>query len=123
MKMRFSFRTKIVSAVCGIVVISALVDAVQMYRETAREKINSLNHFSVVAEQVSNGIAAQFYERYGDIQAFALNPVLQNPNNSAAISDLLNKYAALYGIYDVILYVDPNGKFIASNTLNPGGSN
>ncbi|WP_186647526.1 methyl-accepting chemotaxis protein [Fluviispira vulneris] len=69
---------------------------------------------------LGNAIAAQFYERYGDVQAFAINPVFAE-NDKKKMQEALNQYSTLYGIYDIILYVDMNGNFIASNSLSPKG--
>lgn len=69
---------------------------------------------------LDKGIAAQFYERYGDVQAFSINPALQT-KNTIEITEIFNNYAAMYGIYDVILYVDTQGNFIASNNKTAAG--
>lgn len=72
------------------------------------------------ARDLGNKIGAQFYERYGDIQAFAVNPVVKELNVNK-LPEYLDQYVKLYGIYDVILVVDKNGKFIASNTTDSDG--
>lgn len=69
---------------------------------------------------LDKSISAQFFERYGDVQAFAINSILQT-KNLKKITENLNNYAKMYGIYDVILFVDTNGKFIASNDTSPNG--
>lgn len=92
----------------------------------------AVNHFSHSYEQATNmrikgqanglseKIAAQFYERYGDVQAFALNPVVKELNQSK-LSYYLDEYVRLYGIYDVILVVDKQGNYIGSNSKDTGG--
>jgi len=72
------------------------------------------------AYELTSSIADQFYERYGDAQTFALNPILQT-GNSAAIGDYFNKVSALYGIYDLILFVGMDGRLKAVNTQGPDG--
>ncbi len=67
------------------------------------------------AANLSAKISAQFFERYGDIQAFALNPLAKQLDGKK-LPNYLDAYVKLYGIYDVILVVDKNGNFIASNT-------
>jgi methyl-accepting chemotaxis protein len=74
--------------------------------------------FTSYAPVLTESIAAQFYERYGDAQAFALNKVLLSKNKSD-ITKVLNEYAVLYGIYDLILFVGAEGNLIASNSVSP----
>lgn len=72
------------------------------------------NSIKSASEELGSKISAQFYERYGDVQAFALNPDLRTFNKKN-LSNELNDYVKLYGIYDLILVVDNNGQLIASN--------
>jgi hypothetical protein len=79
-----------------------------------------LKSYEAAAVSLSDAIGAQFFERYGDVQAFAMNPVMRTGNRSA-MTQTLNEYAALYGIYDLILVTDMSGKLIAVNSLSPAG--
>lgn len=76
-----------------------------------------LESFSV---NIGNAIAAQFFERYGDVQAFAINDSVRS-GESSRIREALNSYVALYGIYDVILVVDKKGRYIGSNSKDASG--
>jgi methyl-accepting chemotaxis protein len=78
---------------------------------------NITNNFNNYAHTLEYGIAAQFYERYGDVQAFAINPIVAHLSKEQ-IPAVLNEYVKLYGIYDVILVVDKEGNFIASNSVD-----
>jgi hypothetical protein len=44
--------------------------------------------------------------------------VLQT-KDTKAITAALDAYVDLYGIYDLIIFVDPQGRWIASNSLSP----
>lgn len=71
-------------------------------------------------------VERNLFERYGDVQAFASNSVLQiHPlDNSAAqkpITEAINTYVKLYGVYVLSMVVDAQGKVIAVNTVNAGG--
>jgi hypothetical protein len=79
------------------------------------------NNFMVNAEALNRAIGAQFYERYGDVQAFAVNHIFQPGSSKADMVEALNNYAALYGIYDLIMLVDSKGNLIAVNDKNPDG--
>ncbi len=72
------------------------------------------------ARNLGNSISAQFYERYGDVQAFAINPSLSSTDTRKKV-ETLNMYSAMYGIYDLILIVDTSGKLLAVNNKGANG--
>ncbi len=84
------------------------------------QKSAKMENFETSARGLSDGIGAQFYERYGDIQTFAMNPSLQSQNRQVII-DTLNSYVSMYGIYDLILIVDSKGHLVASNSKSSDG--
>jgi methyl-accepting chemotaxis protein len=117
---RFSLKVKILSIV--ILVIASLTGASTYFirhMKNAGEKSLDKN-FESYAEGLQAAVAAQFFERYGDVQAFALNPILLSSDRSE-ITSLLNSYITLYGIYDLILVVNKEGKLIAANTTSFDG--
>jgi methyl-accepting chemotaxis protein len=80
-----------------------------------REKISS------DVSGLSEDIQDQFYERYGDVKAFAAALATTGTGNLDIKRGLLNSYVALYGIYDIILLTDADGKFVAANDLDIAG--
>jgi methyl-accepting chemotaxis protein len=72
------------------------------------------------SESVVSMVAAQFFERYGDVQAFATNPNIVHPDPQVRIQ-ALNTYIRLYGIYDLIIVTDLLGQTIAVNNQGPTG--
>lgn len=117
----FSLRTKIMGMLMGLSLLLG-VAILFLFEQTAKtseeEKLKTYDGYAV---GMSESISAQFFERYGDVQAFAMNDVMiaLNPQH---IAEELNQYAALYGIYDLILMADMNGRYIASNTKAPDGN-
>jgi methyl-accepting chemotaxis protein len=85
--------------------------------QSEQKELLKTSFYSNVAS-LNEGLAAQFYERYGDAQAFALNKVFQG-SNKEAMTKVLNDYAVLYGIYDVIIFVSIDGKLQAVNSVSP----
>ncbi len=93
------------------------------------EEIKSINasNLATTATNIASAIEKNLFERYGDVQAFGLNESIQNVSNwyqgnNSKIVTAMNKLNAMYGIYFVSLLVDLEGKVIAVNTKNDGGS-
>lgn len=73
-------------------------------------------------------IDRNLFERYGDAQAFASNPAVQDRSQwylageeQSAIVRAANRYVALYGFYPLTMVVDTDGKVIAINTRDAAG--
>jgi hypothetical protein len=73
------------------------------------------------AKSLATAIGAQFYERYGDVQAFALSHEVKSFDQKELPAQL-QEFTNLYGIYDVILVVDKNGRYVASNHKTSAGT-
>ncbi|WP_413942921.1 methyl-accepting chemotaxis protein [Bdellovibrio sp. HCB-162] len=95
---------------------------IQFQKSLNTQKEHIVDNFNLHSEALASSIAAQFYERYGDVQAFAKNEILMSTEKPRII-EALNSYVALYGIYDLILFVAPDGKLIAVNNQDPKGKN
>ncbi len=80
-----------------------------------------------VATQINDVIDRSLFERYGDVQAFALNRAATNPKNWRNHDDqnplisAMNGYMKGYGIYKLMLLVDTQGRVLATNTVNAKG--
>ena len=58
-------------------------------------------------------IDRNLFERYGDVQAFAFNPMARGDANQ--ITQAMNFYMKTYGCYDLMLVADADGKIVAVN--------
>lgn len=119
-KSRLSLRLKLLGMMLGTCTVIGLTTVFLFERSYTTTEQEKLNVFRIYAQGISESIAAQFYERYSDVQAFAINDVMFG-DSVDAITDKLNQYIALYGIYDLILFVDTNGRLLAVNNKGPGG--
>jgi methyl-accepting chemotaxis protein len=71
------------------------------------------------AVDVADKIDRNLFERYGDVQAFAANPhALGTPEQVTAVANTATK---LYGLYDLMIVADAEGKIIAANTVTGEG--
>lgn len=113
-------RTKIIGCVvisCTMLVLGGLFAFLNFAHKYEATVMQDTADYS---KDLGSKIGAQFFERYGDIQAFAVNPVVRELNANK-LTEYLDQYVKLYGIYDVILVVDKNGKFIGSNSVDSDG--
>lgn len=78
------------------------------------------DQFETYAVDLGEKIAAQLYERYGDVQAFAKNDVMYTMNWSK-IQSRLDEYVPLYGIYDLIVVLDTRGNLVSVNSKDVAG--
>lgn len=72
-----------------------------------------------IAEETIELIDRNLFERYGDVQAFALNPAALGTRSE--IEEAADAYTALYGIYDLMEVIDTDGTVIGTNTKNYAG--
>lgn len=87
----------------------------------SNQKTRIENNFVQFTEILAQKIAAQFYERYADVQAFALNQVFES-GDRAQIQNKLDSLVDLYLIYDAILFINLDGQVVASNTKKADGT-
>lgn len=117
-----SFKARLMGLMVFILLSFWVVNFIQFKMATNAQRAEILSGFNVYSTTIANGINAQFFERYGDIQAFAKNETLVG-NNMNDIINTLNELTKIYQIYDAILMVDLNGRYVASNTVTPKGDN
>lgn len=80
-----------------------------------------------LAIAIGDVIDRNLFERYGDVQAFALNASVKdtsNWGNASADNPLIqsmNGYTTGYGIYKLMLVIDLDGNVVAANTVTADG--
>jgi len=84
------------------------------------------NELATVARAALDKIDRNLFERYGDAQAFAANPVLQDQTQwyrpDGPVVAAANRYVALYGVYPLMTVTDLQGKLIAVNSRDASGA-
>lgn len=85
----------------------------------------TLDKFHSAAENIADKIDRNIFERYGDVQAFAVNNVVQERSlwhkpelKDSALVHAMNEYILKYGLYYLTILVDLEGKVIAVNTID-----
>ncbi|MBI3505282.1 MAG: HAMP domain-containing protein [Proteobacteria bacterium] len=79
------------------------------------------------ARGIADVIDRNLFERYGDVQAFLLNPAVasrdnwKKPGAANALVEAMDGYTQLYGLYKVMLLVDAKGDVLAVNSVAANG--
>jgi methyl-accepting chemotaxis protein len=90
------------------------------------EKV-ALDRLSDAAQSINDIVDRNLFERYGDVQAFLLNAVLDDrdqwrrPGEKTQLTAVMDGYMAAYGIYKLMMLVDPQGRVVAVNSKDPAG--
>jgi HAMP domain-containing protein len=116
-------------SIVSIGLLSAVLIGVCAYM--IPETLNSTNQqYQVVAANrasaVINMIDRNFYERFGDVQAFAFNKLAvdcaQADSANADITKFMNVMTSYYVLYDLMMICNTEGRVLAVNTLDKAGN-
>src|SRR5262249_45564655 len=120
--MRLSIGKKI-TVVCMILAfVPLVVVGVVMWNTATKMERSAAEEYQTIASVIADKIDRNLFERYGDVQAFGVNQVVQDKKlwyksgEETPIVKAMDKYIELYGIYYFTLLVDLDGKLIAVNT-------
>jgi methyl-accepting chemotaxis protein len=119
-KTSLSLRTKIISLTLGLVTLLSLSALINLNNMIAGTKSDTDTAIKTEAVNLGYRIGAQYYERYGDVQAFTENLAIKDLD-TAKMQAALDYYTAAYGIYDLIVVVDTKGNYVASNMKDVAG--
>ena len=102
--------------------IPVLILGFILQRATFVQEDQSLDMFTLFAQQIAETIDRNLSERYGDVQAFALNDAIEqiDTDPDATIS-AMNGYVSQYRIYPMMLLADTQGRVQAVNTRDANG--
>jgi methyl-accepting chemotaxis protein len=88
---------------------------------------STAQEYLAVASEVADKIDRNLFERYGDVQAFGVNAVVQQtdawgkPGADNPIVKAMDQYVDMYDVYYLSLLVDRNGKLVAVNSKDSEG--
>ena len=117
---KLNLKQKMIAMNVGIVAILGALAFGFSYKLMKDEEELIRKQFTTSAESLNENIQDQYYERYGDIKAFALRFNDAKMSRDERIR-YLNRYVELYGIYDLIMMVDLHGNLLAVNDKDVAG--
>ncbi len=121
MKMNFSFRTKLQLLIGGFSALALLAFSTMAIRGHYALDNEKMNLSSAAVDGLIDKVDRNLFERYGDVQAFALSEPARSMDAkriTAFMNDMIPAYAP---IYDIMMVVDPKGKVVATNTNDKNG--
>ena len=113
-------KTKLIALNSIILFVVGAMMFLQFRSAQNKQKYEIRNSFGQSSEKLQRAISNVFYLYYHNVQNIALNKSLQSKNFDDA-NFYFNELVSLYPLYDMIVFVDKDGKFVASNTLDSAG--
>jgi methyl-accepting chemotaxis protein len=125
--MRLTVNKKITLSFLVLAIIMAASLSIQFMAFRSESIEDNTHTLKDSAAAINDLVDRNLFERYGDVQAFSVNQTAHNPANwripgeSNPLVQTINTYVALYGIYDLMLLLDPQGNVLAVNDRNAKG--
>ena len=120
---RFAFRSLRSKMLAAFLVMGLVPMTVVGWMEYARSRDmlihDAKERLSLNAGSVIDKIDRNLFERYGDVQAFAGNPLARGTQGQRI--EAANFYTRTYGIYDLMVIADVNGRVVAVNNVDKDG--
>ena len=115
-----SIQSKLIASFLAIAIVPLILICCSAYFKTSKELVRSSSALlQSTAVQSLDKIHRNLFERYGDVQAFAFNPLANG--DSSELNTALNFYTKTYGCYDLMVVADLDGKILAANTVGFDG--
>ena len=116
-----SLRARLMSVISAMSLLAVGQFLFMAYQSTKAMHHGKENLIEASAESMLDKIDRNLFERYGDVQAFALSEPAHSgvpARITAFMNDMMGAYAPFY---DAMIVTDAKGKVIAANSLNKAG--
>ncbi|MGQ0646682.1 MAG: methyl-accepting chemotaxis protein [Gemmatimonadaceae bacterium] len=115
-----SVRSKLLAASLVMGLVPVTVVGVVAYRRASQSLVTDAGDaLAQVAFQVADKIDRNYFERYGDVQAFSL--ASSRIRNWSQIGTLADEYMVVYGFYDLMVIADRSGRIVVVNSVDHTG--
>lgn len=118
---------KLIAACLVFGILPLLAVGAVMWQSAQKAIEVTAQGYRTTAENIADTIDRNLFERYGDVQAFGLNQVIQDRESwykkgtENPIVTAMDKYVDTYDIYYLTMLVDLDGKLIAVNSRDHDG--
>jgi methyl-accepting chemotaxis protein len=115
-----SFKARLLSAFLFVAIVPLCVLGYISYDRCSESLVKGTaqqlqNHATAVLDKIDRNL----FERYGDAQAFAFNPLARG--TAEDFTKVANFYMKAYSCYDLMLKVDAEGKVVAASNMTYDG--
>jgi methyl-accepting chemotaxis protein len=125
---RFSLTQKLITLFFLFGLVPLGVIWIFSNRASNEMEVRAAQQFQQVAETISDKIDRNLFERYGDVQAFGYNQIVQDRSqwykvgeDQNAIVRSMNRYVDCYDLYSLTIMADLEGRVIAVNSRDRDG--
>jgi len=122
MEILMKLKAKLILLNTGILFFVGMMMFLQFRSAQTKQKYEIRKSFAQNSDKLQKNISNVFYLYYHNAQNIALNGSLKTKNFDD-VNFYFNELVSLYPMYDMILYVDKDGKYISSNSLDNVGKN
>ena len=125
--MKLTLRKKLLAACLAIGILPAAAVSWLTWQSANRLGDANAAQLSNVAVNIADKIDHTLAERFRDVQTFSQNPMLRDQaawsqrGSDNPIVQSMNDYVKTYGIYELMLLVDLEGRLIAVNSQDRAG--
>lgn len=117
---KISLKAKVLGLTELVLVVLAVVSIAQVYNLKVTQENMSSRSLQAATVNMGTPLGKNFRLKYNQVQSLALNKVFET-KDAEKIKEYLNAVASLNDGYDVILFLDSEGNFVAANTENSNG--
>jgi methyl-accepting chemotaxis protein len=115
-----SFKARLLTAFLFVAIVPLCVLGYISYNRCSETLVHGTaqqlkNHAASVLDKIDRNL----FERYGDVQAFAFNPMARG--TAEDFTKAADYYVTSYGCYDLMLKVDTEGKIVAASDVTYDG--
>jgi methyl-accepting chemotaxis protein len=121
MKLKFSFKMKVQLILLTVSVTALVLLSLTAYQSSVAFRMGKEAQLSTSVDGLMDKIDRNLFERYGDVQAFAVSEAARSGDAeriTAFMNDMMVTYAP---IYDLMIVTDATGKVIAASTKGKSG--
>lgn len=123
-----TLRTRIVAMLLVFGLVPAGVVLAILMSQKGEFRAAMSTRIAMTAANVNDVVDRNLFARYGDVQAFALNNAARiafnwmNPSPDNTLVQAMNGYMRGYGIYKLMIMVNPSGTVMAVNSVDAAGN-
>src|SRR4051812_21745593 len=119
--MQFSFKLKLLLILFSVSLTALVLLALTAFQSSQAFRTGKEAQLRTTAEGLIDKIDRNLFERYGDVQAYALSESARS-GDPARITDFINDMMVTYSpIYDLMMVTNTEGIVIAVSTKNKQG--